>query len=153
MHSTSGSQWNDALLITLWQPHIVHEVKIIIPIDQNDIRCWLNQPAGSCSFKAIFKHLQLRRQGPSLPWAMVWKMRVLPKHQMFAWRVLLNKLPTRVRLSKWDASIQPCCPICKEGVETIDHLMVTCSFPRSISGHIPSSIKKPSGSISNWFWY
>ena len=82
-------------------------------------------------------------------------MQVLPKHQMFAWRILLNKLPTRARLSQWDHSVHPCCPLCREEEETLDHLLANCSFARSVWNLLPSSVPKPTtaGSVSFWFWH
>lgn len=46
--SQSGRQWNQALLNSLWPPHIVHAI-LALPLGHRDIRCWLTEPAGSCS--------------------------------------------------------------------------------------------------------
>lgn len=93
-------------------------------------------------------------QGPSLPWDFVWKMKILPKHILFAWCVLQNKQPTRARIAKWDNTIHPGCPICRDGDETMDQLLAaSCSFARSVWQHLPPSIPKPTSSVSFWFWH
>lgn len=92
-------------------------------------------------------------QGPSLPWDFVWKMKILPKHILFAWRVLQNKLPKCARIVKWDNTVHQGCPICRDGEETVDHLLASCSFARSVWRRLPPSISKPTSSVSFWFWH
>ena len=59
---------------------------------------------------------------------------VIPiKVNIFAWRVQLNKLPTRLNLSCRGVEISSIlCPICNVSVESVDHLLFACSLTRNV---------------------
>lgn len=49
----------------------------------------------------------------------------------FAWKLLLDRLPTRVNLLRrkiFPNSPDACCPLCQEAPESVDHLFVLCPF-------------------------
>lgn len=138
----------------MWPDKVVQAI-LDIPLGQSDVRCWMDKPAGNCRYKSLFKYLQPRNYGPAFPWRDVWKLNVLHKLQFFAWRVLLDTLPTRAQLARWDSSISPLCLICRVGDETINHLLIRCPFARSLWAFFPDSILRPAsaGSITQWFWH
>lgn len=39
---------------------------------------------------------------------------------------------TRAQIAWWDINVNPCCPINREEEETIDHMLVLCSFARTV---------------------
>lgn len=63
----SASTWDCARLESLWPPAIVNRIQEL-GLGGEDLRCWKNEPAGSCRFKALYQHLQLRQIGHSFPW-------------------------------------------------------------------------------------
>lgn len=153
-HGQLGPRWNLRLLQSLWPPDLVHTISLL-PQGQSDMRCWRDEPAGTCCFRAIYKHLQQRVMGPQYPWRQLWQLAIWPKLQLFAWRTLLDKLPTRAHQGGWDASISHLCPICRTEDETVNHLFVRCSFAKSLWISLPTSIQRPASSMSftHWFWH
>lgn len=136
-----------------WNADVVQAI-LSLPLGDQDIRWWQSEPAGTCSFKALYKHLLPRHEGPSLPWRLIWKMDIPSKLQMFRYRLLLNKLPTRSTLARWSLSIDPLCPICRQDEETVDHIFAQSSFAKKVWDLIPGSVQKPHNTtlISFWFW-
>lgn len=143
----------EALLATLWPPFIVQAI-LQIPLGTSDLVCWRDEPAGSCTYKSLYNHLFQRSMGPALPLRTIWQLDTAHKTQLFCWRLLLDKLPTRDRLSQWNDAINPICLICCRDNEMVDHLFTHCSFSRLVWKLLPSSIQTPSAfsSISFWFW-
>lgn len=115
---------------------------------------WTNQQATAvtnpCLNTSNLGTTVLRSHG-----GMCGNLNVLHKLQFFAWRVLLDTLPTRAQLARWDSSISPLCLICRVGDETINHLLIRCPFARSLWAFFPDSILRPAsaGSITQWFWH
>ncbi|GKA29339.1 RNA-directed DNA polymerase, eukaryota [Tanacetum coccineum] len=55
------------------------------------------------------------------------------KINVFAWRVSLDRLPTRVNLIRRDVQVpSPVCPICNSDDEDISHLLFRCSMAADI---------------------
>lgn len=59
-------RWNEPLLREMWPLELVREI-LAISLGQTDTRCWLDEPACRCSYKAIFKFLQSRTIGSAFP--------------------------------------------------------------------------------------
>ncbi|GKC72382.1 RNA-directed DNA polymerase, eukaryota [Tanacetum coccineum] len=59
---------------------------------------------------------------------------VIPiKINVFAWRVILDKLPTRLNISLRGVDIPfILCPICNISVKSISHLLFSCSLARQL---------------------
>lgn len=153
-----------------------------LPLGQPDIRCWRVEPAGKCSFRAIFKRLQQRLIGPSFPWKMFWKLEVWPKFSyllgVHCWtshlrgRDYIGGTPLSALCYIGGSPLSALCPMCHIEEETVEHLrvrcsfaqslwlslptslLVRCSFPQSLWLSLPPSIPRPacSPSINHWFW-
>ncbi|GJZ04896.1 RNA-directed DNA polymerase, eukaryota, partial [Tanacetum coccineum] len=66
-----------------------------------------------------------------------WVKLVPIKVNVFAWRLALNKLPTRFNMSSRGLEIPSIvCPVCNVGAETVDHLFFSCSVASSIMAKI-----------------
>ncbi|GJX73967.1 RNA-directed DNA polymerase, eukaryota, partial [Tanacetum coccineum] len=62
-----------------------------------------------------------------------WVKSIPIKINIFAWRVSLDKLPTRLNLSFRDLDIPSIiCPICSVAVESTSHLLFSCSVARHL---------------------
>ena len=58
----------------------------------------------------------------------LWKLKVLSKVAVFAWRLLKDRLPTRDNLRRKQIELQDyLCPFCRIMEESIDHLFFHCS--------------------------
>jgi len=63
----------------------------------------------------------------------LWKVRALPASLLCAWRVMINRLPTRDNLVKIDIPIESnLCVFCNEVEENVSHLLFTCKISYSI---------------------
>jgi len=60
----------------------------------------------------------------------IWKTWALPKWRFFIWLVAQKRVWTADRLAKRGLVHPDKCPLCDQEDETIDHLLVTCSFSR-----------------------
>ncbi|GJV39800.1 RNA-directed DNA polymerase, eukaryota [Tanacetum coccineum] len=66
-----------------------------------------------------------------------WVKLVPIKVNVFAWRLALNKLPTRFNMSSRGLEIPSIvCPVCNVGAETVDHLFFSCSVASSIMAKV-----------------
>lgn len=91
---------------------------VSLPLGGMDTRCWENEPAGTCRFKTLYKHLLPHHICPSQPWKVVWQLPIIQKLKIFFWQLLQNKLSTRDRLSKWMNEIALTCPLCRSASES-----------------------------------
>ncbi|GJV38519.1 RNA-directed DNA polymerase, eukaryota, reverse transcriptase zinc-binding domain protein [Tanacetum coccineum] len=60
--------------------------------------------------------------------------RLIPnKVNVFIWRLMLNKLPTRVNLDRRDIDVGSIlCPICLEDIETVNHIFFSCNMAKDL---------------------
>ncbi|KAJ9555157.1 hypothetical protein OSB04_009771 [Centaurea solstitialis] len=66
-----------------------------------------------------------------------WIRWVPSKCNIFLWRTLSNRLPTRDNLQKRGVEIPSMdCPICHTEPECLNHLMLSCSTAKTISAHL-----------------
>ena len=64
----------------------------------------------------------------SLPWKIIWKSRVPPRVAFFVWTAALGRILTIDNLQRRHVMVLDWCCLCKNGGETIDHLLFHCSF-------------------------
>ncbi|KAL4289532.1 hypothetical protein GQ457_14G001790 [Hibiscus cannabinus] len=56
----------------------------------------------------------------------------IPKHSIVAWMAILNRLPTRDRLSSFGMQVETGCVLCGREQETRDHIFFDCVFSRKV---------------------
>ncbi|GJQ94463.1 RNA-directed DNA polymerase, eukaryota, reverse transcriptase zinc-binding domain protein [Tanacetum coccineum] len=62
-----------------------------------------------------------------------WNRLIPIKVNVFIWRLILNKLPTRVNLDRKDIDVGSIlCPICMEDVETANHIFCSCNMAKDL---------------------
>ncbi|GKA04369.1 RNA-directed DNA polymerase, eukaryota, reverse transcriptase zinc-binding domain protein [Tanacetum coccineum] len=62
-----------------------------------------------------------------------WNPCIPIKVNVFLWRLLLNKLPSRVNLDRKGIDVVSIlCPICQEDVETANHIFFTCEMAKEL---------------------
>ena len=105
--------------------------QILLP-QANDRWIWNLESSGEFSVKSarIFIDNALL---PKLDTPTRW-IKVVPiKINIFAWRVCLDKLPTRLNLSLRGVDIPSIlCPICSTAVESSSHLLFSCHLARQL---------------------
>ncbi|GJY69502.1 RNA-directed DNA polymerase, eukaryota [Tanacetum coccineum] len=80
------------------------------------------------------------------------------KLNIFAWKVSLNRLPTRLNLVRRGVSVAPVsCSICLVGLEDLDHLLFGCNMASDIARSICkwwNLVWSPFVSYSSWLsWF
>ncbi|XVF68715.1 hypothetical protein PTKIN_Ptkin11bG0023800 [Pterospermum kingtungense] len=63
---------------------------------------------------------------------LVWDSRVIPRHAIIAWMVILEKIPTFNKLKKWGLPTDDTCFLCHHAQETRYHLFFECRFSKQI---------------------
>nr|GEV26082.1 hypothetical protein [Tanacetum cinerariifolium] len=67
------------------------------------------------------------------PKATRWNRFIPNKVNVFIWRLMLNKLPTRVNLDIRDIDVGSLlCPICLEDLETVNHIFFSCNMAKDL---------------------
>jgi hypothetical protein len=64
--------------------------------------------------------------------AELWKTKAPNKCRLFAWLVLHGRSWTSERAWRHDLRNDACCAFCDQGVETIDHLLISCPYAREV---------------------
>ena len=59
-------------------------------------------------------------------WVGIWKQKTQPKVKHFLWRVCAGSLPTMDALHKRRCSTVDVCQRCRNGPETIEHMLLLC---------------------------
>ena len=84
-------------------------------------------------YKASVVWEVLRPKKEKYAWhRLIWGSYVTPKHAFIAWMTVLNRLPTKDRMSRWGIVLESCCSLCKLMEETRDHLFFECPFSKEI---------------------
>nr|GFA50809.1 hypothetical protein [Tanacetum cinerariifolium]GFA51817.1 hypothetical protein [Tanacetum cinerariifolium] len=67
------------------------------------------------------------------PKATRWNRLIPNKVNVFIWRLMLNKLHTRVNLDRRDIDVGSIlCPICLEDIETVNHIFFSCNMAKDL---------------------
>ncbi|KAJ0586906.1 putative reverse transcriptase zinc-binding domain-containing protein [Helianthus annuus] len=88
--------------------------------------------------KSEYKVCVLRRELDQIPVIpktkdLLWVIWIQRKINCFLWRVVLDRIPTKEALIKRKVSLSSnICVMCNRGIETADHLMITCDFAQQI---------------------
>lgn len=144
-----GKLWNRELITQLWDNQTTDPL-VQIPLGGYDTRCWGSHPAGTCSVKSIYKSLAHMPIGPHLPWKSEFPSNI----KIFLWKLLIDRLPTRLRLHKLHLNPSPICVLCREHDETSDHLFSACIITQHIWNRLPRSIPRPfnTQTFAQWRW-
>ena len=63
---------------------------------------------------------------------LLWTSLIIPKHVIVAWMAMLNRLPTMDRMIAWGLEVDGVCRLCRNGMESRDHLFFDCSFSKEV---------------------
>lgn len=55
-----------------------------------------------------------------------------PKYSFHIWTARLDRLSTCDRMLKWNPAIDPVCVLCKEEVETKNHMFFSCAYTSQV---------------------
>ncbi|GKA50621.1 RNA-directed DNA polymerase, eukaryota [Tanacetum coccineum] len=64
----------------------------------------------------------------------IWVKQIPIKVNVLAWKISMDRLPTRVNLHRRGVQVSPIsCPICCEALENLDHLLFCCDLAKDIA--------------------
>ncbi|XP_060194929.1 uncharacterized protein LOC132624120 [Lycium barbarum] len=89
------------------------------------------QPTGKSMIGQIYHHALTARS--KMPWKCIMYQNVArPKATFTMWLLLLDRLLTAERLSKWGIKVDTKCCFCQKYDETREHLFVQCEYARQV---------------------
>ncbi|CAL2247331.1 unnamed protein product [Prunus armeniaca] len=86
-------------------------------------------------------------------WKLVWSWEAPQKIRHFLWKALRNCLATKENMFKRKISSSPICPICCNEIETVEHMLLLCTWvvPIWFGGQLNLRIDKFSiSTFANW---
>ena len=59
-------------------------------------------------------------------WKKMWELKLPAKIRIFAWKVCIDGLPTRLNLGRRGLNIETKCPPCEKALESTSHALIYC---------------------------
>ncbi|KAA3460544.1 reverse transcriptase [Gossypium australe] len=110
-----GKDWGDSICDIL-----------IESADQSDRMIWFHNLHGVFTSKSAYSWLLLKELGYGPHrcfWKNIWKLKMLQKIRVFAWRVGHEILPTKVKIASISSDVNVNCPRCGTEAETVIHAL------------------------------
>lgn len=151
--------WDEDILVDLFN---TRDVQCILQVPLNpcweeDRLFWKEETSGLYTVKSAYKLIQVQKGrwvagNQAGLWNKFWRIKVPSKVANVCWRAITGCLPTMTQLYARYVPVQPTCPVCKFGDETIVHALVSCSFAASCWQRVvgPSALVNMA-SFKEWF--
>ena len=105
-------------------------------IDPGEVDSWMWKEGGLQTFSVNSAYNLVRKDNEedSFPiFSKLWRCKAVPSAMLTAWRVMEDKLATRVNLSRRGILVDsPMCCLCGKEEESCRHLFFDCSFARRV---------------------
>ncbi|XP_071700510.1 uncharacterized protein [Rutidosis leptorrhynchoides] len=100
----------------------------------SDSWAWALQSNGFFTTQVLSSLVDSKLLYSSTPQKATDRLSFLPqKLGIFIWRVKQHRLPVRVELDKRGIDLDSVrCPVCNDGLETVEHVFVHCSFAKEL---------------------
>ncbi|KAK7243062.1 hypothetical protein RIF29_37846 [Crotalaria pallida] len=97
---------------------------------------WKASPDGAYSVKTAYKTIQIQHQeGYNSLLKVIWMANAPLKSKAFGWRILINKIPTKMNMIRRGIELstdQRLCALCKEQDESTNHLFFACKITYAV---------------------
>ncbi|KAI5334704.1 hypothetical protein L3X38_024837 [Prunus dulcis] len=128
--------WNYDKLSQVIDDDVIEKI-LTIPLPfypLQDKLIWGPAPNGNFSIKSAYNlQVQDEQSHPKAPiLKKMWSLILPPKVKLFSWLLIRKRLQVRSHLYKFLPNINPECPLCKNHMETINHLFFKCQFALNI---------------------
>ena len=150
---TPEKNWKKNELLQIVPSNVVDKI-IAIPIPRNDIEdriVWAPSKNGwfsTASALSLITKESLMNPNPN-NW--IWKLDTYPKVKNFLWKIDMNGLPTKQRLSEKQVAVPPGCLMCNSLHEDSIHLMIKCphtlKITKSINANTEHTLRNYSPSL------
>lgn len=130
-------EWNLSWRRPLFDNEIPIAVNFLKDVERSVIQqkgrdawVWMTDPSGSYSVQSAYKVMR----GPVVDgikdraFEELWQLKIPTKYAVFAWRLLRDRLPTRINLHRRQIDIlDRHCPFCSREEEEAGHLFFHCN--------------------------
>lgn len=101
----------------------LNDIENKINLLNEDVNLWRRKSGYTQKFSTRETWLSIRESKPQCPSARsVWFSQATPKYAFMAWLSIKNRMSTLDRVAKWSQGIDAKCVLCKNAMETRDHL-------------------------------
>ena len=156
MH-TGEQRWDSDIIYDIFEGR---DAELILSIElggnEKDTWYWCYEKLGHYSVKTAYILLQENKENHSTLdnsgfWRKLWQLKLPSKIKNFLWRAVSRCLPTKDLLRTRGIDINSLCPICQVDDESIEHILVNCSFADHCH-QLSSSfvIQEGSSSFAEW---
>lgn len=130
----------------------IHLTTISLPlVETEDEYEWKVEGSTTSTYSTADTWDYLRPRAEKRQWVdCVWFKGHVPKLAFNMWIANADRMPTRVRLASWGLQIPTTCCLCAGGLETRDHLLLTCPFSREVWHLVLSRLNPPSHLFTDW---
>ncbi|XP_026400426.1 uncharacterized protein LOC113296312 [Papaver somniferum] len=122
---------------------------------------WMPSRDGKISVKSAYKHLTLSDRDIEINgrviqasvWKSLWHCSASHRIKVFTWKCIHGIHSTKAKLSIYNDSSDTQCGFCGNHYETIEHLLLECSFSKTVWRHLNINIEEEQnkfGSVSEW---
>ncbi|KAL2965842.1 hypothetical protein AAZX31_16G084300 [Glycine max] len=136
-HKDSGWEWNFTWRRPLFDSEIDRAVSFLTEVQHKVIQQqgfdgweWLGDPTGQYSAHTAYSMLGEGLESGILDdcYSKLWTLKVPSKVTVFVWRLLRDRLPTRLNLQRRQVQLTDIlCPFCRNKEEDATHLFLHCS--------------------------
>jgi hypothetical protein len=112
--------------IQLW-----HAIEHTMLSDEPDKLQWRWTASGNYTAKSCYL-ATFHGSTTSRSWKLIWKCWAPPRVKLFHWLADLDRCWTAERLARRGLPHHAVCPLCDQAIESIQHLLVECTFTRQI---------------------
>nr|VDD43563.1 unnamed protein product [Brassica oleracea] len=122
-----------------------------VPTSSADKFFWTVDGIKLSKFSAPKTWQQCRPREPPKEWSkLIWFSGCVPKHAFNMWIAQLDRMPVRTRLERWGVTDASNCPVCLFGIETRDHILLTCGYSSEIWRYVLPRLESPNVCFMNW---
>ncbi|KAL4565096.1 hypothetical protein LXL04_029180 [Taraxacum kok-saghyz] len=109
-----------------------NQLSDIVLTDKDDAWCWTGCADGCFSVRSL-RSVLVDRLRVNINSPFKWIAWVPKKVNCFAWRIMLNRIPTKDNLLKRGVNVGSIlCTVCEQSHEEVDHLLFACKFAKEI---------------------
>ena len=153
-------QWDRSKLAELFIPESVNRIfgiHLSHRVSQDQI-FWCLSPSGEFTIKSAYNTLRSAPQVPhqhlnSKDWKDIWKFKANARLKNLLWKIACGVLPTCVAINNSFSIPSTDCCLCKNALETLDHIFLQCDWASQIWLLAPWPLNLQNmGNISIFAW-
>lgn len=126
-------------------------IKFPLRLQQEDSFGWFVNGTDCNGYSSSKTWEAIRHKDTEKSWVpSIWFKGATPRNAFLMWISHLDRLPTRSRLLSWGLQVSPLCCLCSLFTESRDHLLLSCSFSRTIWQLVQSRLRMNNMLFQDW---